>query len=313
MGAGLTKVVFQPPPRSYEPSHRLIELKTERDEKIPAYFIRKRGAHFTLLFSHGNAEDLGLILGYFVEISDILGVNFFLYEYSGYGTSTGSPAEENVYADIKAAYQYLRDRLQIPWEQIIPYGRSLGTAPSTYLASITPVRGLILQSPMLSIYRVPFHMRFTLPGDILCNIDRVSKIRCPVLIMHGTRDELVPCWHGHKLYELCKAKGLKSTAYIVQNADHNNLEIQAGDAFYEQLKIFLASLKDSPVDSSLQAQPQLPPSDLQPVSQAPSPTTGRTARSPKPQQRVGGGEAAPAAAATPAAAPAGDQPAPNPV
>jgi len=313
MGAGLTKVVFQPPPRSYEPSHRLIELKTERDEKIPAYFIRKRSgpndppAHFTLLFSHGNAEDLGLILGYFVEISDVLGVNFFLYEYSGYGTSTGSPAEENVYADVKAAFQYLRDRLQIPWQQIIPYGRSLGTAPSTYLASITPVRGLILQSPMLSIYRVPFHMRFTLPGDILCNIDRVSKVRCPVMIMHGTRDELVPCWHGHKLYEICKAKGLQSTAYIVQNADHNNLEIQAGDAFYEQLKLFLKGLQDSPPDAALEAQPQLPLSDLQPITRNPAPQGGRPARAaPK------AGEAAPAAAA-PAAAPAGDQPAPIPV
>lgn len=280
MGAGLNKVVFQPPPPSYERSNRLIELRTERDEKIPAYFIRKRGAHFTLLFSHGNAEDLGLILGYFVEISDVLGVNFFLYEYSGYGVSTGSPKEENVYADIKAAYQYLRDRLQIPWQQIIPYGRSLGTAPSTYLASITPVRGLILQSPMLSIYRVPFHLRYTLPGDILCNIDRVPNVRCPVMIMHGTRDELVPCWHGHKMYEICKNKGLQADAYIVQNADHNNLEIQAGDAFYEKLKQFLASLEQNEITAELKAQPQLPPSAHQPAAPAPSPASG-SGRSPK--------------------------------
>jgi len=292
MGAGLNKVVFQPPQSSYEKSTRLIELKTENEEKIPAYFIRKRGATFTLLFSHGNAEDLGLILGYFVEISDVLGVNFFLYEYSGYGQSTGICKEENVYADIKAAYQYLRDRLQIPWQQIIPYGRSLGTAPSTYLASITPVRGLILQSPMLSIYRVPFHFRYTLPGDILCNIDRIPNVRCPVLIMHGTRDELVPCWHGHKLYEIAKSKGLDADAYIVQNADHNNLEIQAGEAFYEQLKQFIAKLEQKEPTAELQAQPQLTPSAHQPAPSAQSGASG--ARAPKKE--------------SPKPAPAGDQP-----
>lgn len=255
MGAGLTKVVFQAPPPSYDKSPRLIELKTDHGEKIPAYFIRKRGAHFTLLFSHANAEDLGLILGYFVEIADVLCVNFFLYEYTGYGTSTGSPAEENLYSDIRAAFKYLRDRLQIPWQQIIPYGRSLGTAASTHIASITPVRGLILQSPMLSIYRIPFHLRFTLPGDICCNIDRVASIRCPVLVMHGTRDELVPCWHGHKLYEMFKRKGNPCEAYIVANADHNNLEIQAGDALHERIRQFLQMLRDSPVEETLQMQP----------------------------------------------------------
>lgn len=280
MGAGLTKVVFQPPASSYDKSPRLIQLTTERDQKIPAYYIRKRGAKFTLLFSHGNAEDLGLILGYFVEISDVLCVNFFLYEYTGYGQSTGTPAEEDVYADITAAFRYLRDRLQVPWQSIIPYGRSLGTAPSTYLASITPVRGLILQSPMLSIYRVPFHLRFTLPGDILCNIDRINSVRCPVLIMHGTRDELVPCWHGHKLYEVCKKKGLTTDAYIVQNADHNNLEIQAGDAFYDRLKKFLGELESTPVSQSLEAQPQIEPADptadqRSPASRPPQPGLGQ--------------------------------------
>jgi len=256
MGQNLTGIVFQPPPPSYDRNPRLIELKTDRGQKIPAYFLRKRGAHFTLLFSHGNAEDLGLILGYFLDMADLLNCNFFLYEYTGYGISTGTAEEACVYSDIMAAYNYMRDVLKIDWTRIIAYGRSLGTAPSVFLATQTPIRGIVLQSPMLSIYRVPFHFRFTMPGDILCNIDRIRNVECPVLVMHGTKDELVPCWHGHKLYEICKERGLYCDEYIVDGADHNSFEIFAGDAFYDRLGKFLAALKDQPLSPGLMAQAQ---------------------------------------------------------
>jgi len=254
MGSNLARLVFQPPVSSYTKDPNLLWLHTELGEVIPAFFIQREGAHFTLLFSHGNAEDLGLIIRYFREVSHMLHVNIFSYEYTGYGMSTGQPQENHVYADIEAAFKYLRDVIGIPWTQIVLYGRSIGTGPSCHLATRTAVRGVVLQSPMISIYRIAFHFRFTLPGDLFANIDKVRDVSCPMFIIHGTRDEIVPCWHGQSLYEACSKKGIAYDAHWVEGADHNNLETHAGDAFYDRFAKFLQHLQEAPISEDLQRQ-----------------------------------------------------------
>jgi len=256
MGSNLGRLVFQPPQSSYQKDPHLIWLVTSRSAVIPAFHVPCQGARYTLLFSHGNAEDLGLIIRYFRQVSLQLHVNIFAYEYTGYGLSTGQPEEDAVYADIEAAFKYLRDDMNIPWQQIVPYGRSVGTAPSLHLAALTAVRGVILQSPMVSIYRIPFRLRFTLPGDAFANIDKVSTVCCPVFIVHGTRDEIVPVWHGQTLYEACKRQGIAHDAYVVEGGDHNNLEVQAGDAFYDRLHDFLQHLEENPISQMLEGQAQ---------------------------------------------------------
>lgn len=254
MGNNLARLVFQPPQSSYGKDPNLFWLTTSREEVIPAFYLRKPDAFFTLLFSHGNAEDLGLIIRYFKDVSHQLHVNVFSYEYTGYGMSTGQPQEAAVYSDIEAAFKYLREELRIPWTQIVPYGRSIGTAPSIHLAREYPVRGVILQSPMVSIYRIPFRLRFTLPGDIFTNIDKIGDVCCPVFVIHGTRDEIVPVWHGQALHEICVKKGTAYEPYVLEGGDHNNLEMQAGDAFLVRISAFLQHLKQTPISEKLQRQ-----------------------------------------------------------
>jgi len=255
MGANLNRLVFQPPPSSYDKDPNLIWLHTETSEVIPAFFIQREDAHFTLLFSHGNAEDLGLIIRNFWEVSHLMKVNIFAYEYNGYGMSTGAaPKEASLYTDIEAAFKYLRDTLKVPWEQIVLYGRSIGTGPSCHLASKTAIRGLVLQSPMMSIYRICLHFRFTLPGDPFANIEKVKDICSPVFVIHGTRDEIVPCWHGQAIYDACEKKGIAYGAHWVEGADHNNLETQAGEAFYDMLLKFLEDLRSEPISDALRQQ-----------------------------------------------------------
>lgn len=254
MGHRLSKLVFQPPYSSYKKDSNLIWLDTSLRERIPAFYIRRDRARYTLLFSHGNAEDLGLIIRYFRELSHILHVNVFSYEYTGYGMSTGQPQEHAVYADIEAAYKYVRDVLKTPWSQIVLYGRSIGTAPSVHLAGITAVRGVILQSPMMSILRIPFRLRFTLPGDVFSNVDKIGDVCCPVFIIHGTRDEIVPVWHGLHLHDICVKKQTAHDAFFFEGGDHNNLEQQAGDAFFDRLQQFLQSLEETPISEKLSQQ-----------------------------------------------------------
>lgn len=246
MGNVVEKLLFQPPEPSYHPDPSIIWLNTRRGQRIAAFFIDRK-ATLTLLFSHGNAEDLGMILYQFQDFLPQLKCNIFAYDYTGYGYSSGEPSEDDIYSDIEASYQYLRGDMGIPWHQIVLFGRSLGTAASTHLASLSPVRGIILQCPMLSVYRIALNSRFTLPGDSLANIDRVGCIDAPILIIHGTRDEIVPFWHGVEMHKNCINA---VDPYWVEGGEHNNLETIDNMEFVKRISSFLQDLEASLIEES---------------------------------------------------------------
>lgn len=252
MGGAITKIVFQPPDATYSKDPNLIWLHTSENEVIPAFFI-DRDAKFTLLFSHGNAEDLGMIIQYFREVSNILEVNIFAYEYTGYGMSTGEPYEQAIYADVEAAFKYLRDIIGVPWNEVVLYGRSIGSGPSVHLATRTACRAMVLQSPLLSIYRVAFQSRVTLPGDMFPNVDKIGHVHCPVYIIHGTKDEIIPFWHAEDLVRNCR-KGCQYPPYMVDGGGHNNLEIIARQPFYDNFTKFLEWLEKEEISEDLQRQ-----------------------------------------------------------
>ena len=201
-----------------------------------------------MLFSHGNAEDLGLIYDWFREFARALKVNVLAYDYTGYGLSQNEgerPSEADVLADVEAAFDYLANVLNIKPETIILYGRSLGSGPSCHLAQLQSKRGqsvagVILQSPLMSAFRVALRFRFSLPGDAFCNIDKVSSINSPVFIIHGTHDEVVPFSHGQELY-LALQENSKYRPFWVDNAGHNNIELlcRENDEFFHRLKDFI--------------------------------------------------------------------------
>ncbi|CAN0398486.1 unnamed protein product, partial [Laminaria digitata] len=155
-------------------------------------------------------------------------VNVLAYEYSGYGKSEGTVSEENCYADVRAAYDYLTTQKKVLPQQIVLYGRSLGSGPTCQLAEElaadgVELGGIMLQSPLASAFRVAFNFRFTMPGDLFPNIDRVKNVACPLFIIHGTRDEVVPFWHGQELFLATPTKW-RAKPFWVDGAGHNNVE-----------------------------------------------------------------------------------------
>jgi fermentation-respiration switch protein FrsA (DUF1100 family) len=254
MGASISSLVFQAPGTTLLNAERRerVWLETIHKVTIPAFFI-DRGAPITVLFSHGNAEDLGMIYDWFKSFSAVLKVNVMAYDYTGYGKSRDTtrrdtpitPSEGRVYNDILAAYTYLHQKRNIPAHQIVLYGRSLGSGPTCYMAQKlskegTPCAGVILQSPLLSAYRVAFNFRFTMPGDVFPNIDRIGHIQSPIFIIHGTRDEVVPFWHGQELFLACQ-KRYRARPFWVTGAGHNNIESLLRDttAFHDHIRYFL--------------------------------------------------------------------------
>lgn len=131
--------------------------RTTRGNRIGCLFVRcSSTARFTILFSHGNAVDLGQMSSFYLGLGSRINCNIFSYDYSGYGVSAGKPSEKNLYADIDAAWHALRTRYGISPENIILYGQSIGTVPTVDLASRYEVGAVILHSPLMSGMRVAF-------------------------------------------------------------------------------------------------------------------------------------------------------------
>lgn len=116
---------------------------------------------YTILFSHGGTVDLGQLCNFLFTLGRRLSCNVFIYDYSGFGQSAGTPTEKAVYADAETAFNLLTTKYHVPAEKIVLYGQSLGTAPSLHLAtkfasSECRFAGLILHSPFLSAARLYF-------------------------------------------------------------------------------------------------------------------------------------------------------------
>ncbi|KAF8378675.1 hypothetical protein HHK36_030024 [Tetracentron sinense] len=200
----------------------VLKLRTRRGHEIVAVHVKHPKASATVLYSHGNAADLGQMLELFVELSLRLRVNLMGYDYSGYGRSTGKPTECNTYADIEAAYKCLTEQYGVKDEDLILYGQSVGSGPTLDLASRLPnLRAVVLHSPILSGLRVLYPAKRTYWFDIY----------------KGTEDEVVDCSHGKQLWELSKEK---YEPLWLNGGGHCNLELYP--EFIKHLKKFVSTV-----------------------------------------------------------------------
>ncbi len=231
-------MIFRPHQITFKDDFSTIKLTTPTGDKISAKFFKNEKAEFTILYSHGNAEDIFTSTPFFEKLSNN-GFNVLAYDYRGYGTSEGTPSEKNSYEDIKTAYNYLVNEQKIAPEQIIIHGRSLGGAISIDLASRKKCGGLIVESPFVSAFRVMTGIS-VYPFDKFESINKIGEVKCPILFIHGTNDTLIAFWHGQKLFE---AANEPKTFYAVENAGHNDLVEVAGKEYFEQIKRFSTTLK----------------------------------------------------------------------
>lgn len=204
-------------------------LHTKQRTIVPVFVFRMTNAKYTIIFSHGNAADIGVMFNTFEFLAKLLNANIVGYDYTGYGASIDfgkAPTEKQTYRDIETVYQWCID-LQIvinPQLQVILYGQSVGSGPTCHLArqKKMPVAGVILHSPFMSGLRVITNSRLLACFDIFPNIQHMKYITCPVWIIHGQKDLEVAFAHGQLLHE--SVKGMyRYEPWWVPDRGHNDV------------------------------------------------------------------------------------------
>jgi fermentation-respiration switch protein FrsA (DUF1100 family) len=213
---------------------------------LHGWFLDAPNSPAVLLWSHGNAGNL-------LNRLDLLaawhtrGVSAFIYDYRGYGQSAGRPSEAGLRQDALAAYEVLRRR-GIPPERIVLYGQSLGASVAGQLATQRPAAGLILETPFPSIRSVaaasygplPVHLLLEARYDLAAALGRVQM---PILVVHGDRDRIIPLALGRQVYEAARPP---KDFYLVPGADHNDLDLVGGAAYFERLLAFIRQVTRDP-------------------------------------------------------------------
>ncbi|CAD8117846.1 unnamed protein product [Paramecium sonneborni] len=215
-------------------------ISLKKNKQMACIYLN-RNSEQIILFSHGNACDLGMILDKLLKFVQHTNTSVFAYEYSGYGQSDGISNDINVIRNIYAAYTFLIHQLGYKPTQIIVYGYSIGSGPSITLASNSqfPIGGLIIQSGFSSGLRmISIQIDQTPFYDMFPNIDRIQFVSCPVFIMHGANDKVISEQHAKLLAE--KTKNLYEL-WIPHNIGHCNMESDAlnRELYFQKIKKFI--------------------------------------------------------------------------
>jgi len=230
-------------------------VRTRAGDDIAVFFFRPPGKEprLTLLWSHGNAMDIGEMYGFHVRLALELNVNVVSYDYSGYGASSGRPSERALYDCIDAVYGHLTSPEYgiDSARELVVYGQSVGSGPSVYLATRAPVCALVLHSPVASGIRVlvPDWTNCCSPVNTFAcfdpfnNYHRAPKLRCPTLLMHGTADEVVDSRNTAILHARMPAElRAQREPYWVRGAGHDNLAEADFNGYVRTLRDFFAPL-----------------------------------------------------------------------
>lgn len=190
-----------------------ISIEVGDSEKIHAWYVPVRTddnadnnrSTPTVLFFHGNGGNISHRLPT-IDLAVGLGANIMLLDYRGYGRSSGSPSEDNMYTDAEACYRWLTETKATPPDQIILFGRSLGGAVAIELATRVECAGLIVESSLTSAKAMGNLMFPYFPVGLLlkhkfASIEKIRNVNCPILVAHSKNDDMIPFQMGRALFE----------------------------------------------------------------------------------------------------------------
>lgn len=234
---------FVASPAEHGFAHEEVNFRAEDGVNLHGWWLPVAGATHTVLFLHGNAGNVS----YWIDVATVfreVGWNTLLIDYRGYGRSEGEPTEFGTYMDARGALMHLTVERLIPSSSIIVIGRSLGGGVATWLCDHHPCAALVLESTFTSIadvvrtsFPIPGIGRFVRLGYE--SLSRMSRLKVPLLVVHGRQDELIPFEQGRGLYEA--AAGPKR--FVELRGGHNDATVIDRDTYVRALREFKESLQ----------------------------------------------------------------------
>lgn len=227
-------------PKDIGLAHKDLTLTTSDGVAINAWYIPSPRARATVLFSHGNAGNIGNRLES-IAIMHALGLNVFVYDYRGFGRSNGSPDEEGTYRDAEAAWEYLVTSEGIPPTSIMLWGRSLGAAIAVELATRKKAGALVVESGFTSIAAMAKVVLPYLPADLLvrhryATIEKIPSVTIPTLFIHSPDDETIPFVQGRELHARAT---VASKEFLAISGSHNTGFLVSERLYTETLDRFI--------------------------------------------------------------------------
>jgi len=228
-------------PREVGLAYEDIYFTSADGVRLNGWLVRYPGAETTLLWLHGNAGNIGHRVEGIKLLHDKLEANVFIIDYRGYGRSEGTISEAGTYEDALAADRYLRGRKDIDSKRIVLFGQSLGSAVAADLAGRGESLALIIEAPFASIREMARAVYPWLPvGPLLRTrydvVEKIKKVKAPVLVAHGEEDDIVPFEQGKQVFAAASAP---KEFYAIRGARHNDTFEIGGSAYFAVLKDFI--------------------------------------------------------------------------
>ena len=241
----INTVAFHPDKRGItsELPDNVVEkyIPTSDGLNIHSLFLTNSKSDKILIYFHGNAGNIYHRLPDLQQLSEF-GLNVLGVSYRGYGKSPGSPSEKGLYTDGKGALKYAKENLGFQNDKIYIFGRSIGTTVAINTTVDQNIKGLILVSPLTTgkeqAQSTALNSFSFLAGDSFDNRSKVESLKCPVLVVHGTHDEIIPFAMGEEIYN--KLESEKSFSKI-DGAGHNDLSSKYKMQYWESIYKFIAN------------------------------------------------------------------------
>jgi fermentation-respiration switch protein FrsA (DUF1100 family) len=242
----INKMAFFPDRFDIPPTDRLpkgveqVSIPTDDGQQLQSYWIPRSDSRRALIYFHGNAGNISHRLADLLNLSRMK-LNVLGLGYRGYGASTGSPSEAGIYRDGQAALHFVTAEKDFDPNRIYLLGRSIGSTVAVEVARRQALAGVILVTPMTTARAVAkangLGLFSALAGDAFNNSGKINELNAPLLIIHGTRDEIIPFRLGRELFD--QAPPPKEFVAI-EGAGHNDIALAAAGRYWDAIEQWVA-------------------------------------------------------------------------
>ncbi|MCE5249953.1 alpha/beta hydrolase [bacterium] len=241
-----SRLVFQPvrdierTPGSDGLAYEDVTFGSKDGILLTGWFVPAEQERGVVIFCHGNGGNISHRIES-IRIFHDLGLSTFIFDYRGYGMSGGKPGERGIYDDAEAAWHYLTENRHISPERIIFFGRSLGGAAASWLAREHTPRLVIIESSFTSIPDLGANLHPLMPVRLLARfsfptVRYLSEVRCPVLVIHSSEDDLIPFSHGQALFDAAH----EPKEFLEIHGTHNDGFLVSGQIYIDGLQGFIS-------------------------------------------------------------------------